>query len=68
MDSARNENENKKDERANEGLIPGSEMYPIDSCLYEVCRSICKIKTDIRKKIKINGRSITNIRSKSKSR
>jgi hypothetical protein len=38
-------NENKKDERANEVLIPGSEMYPIDSCLYEVCRSICKIIT-----------------------
>jgi len=45
MDSGRNENENKEDERTNEELIPGSEMHTVNSCIYEVCRSICKIIT-----------------------
>ena len=45
MDSGRNENENKEDERTNEKLIPGSEMHTVNSCIYEVCRSICKIIT-----------------------
>ena len=45
MDSGRNENENKEDERTNEELIPGSEMHIVNSCIYEVCRSICKIIT-----------------------
>ena len=34
---------NKKSGRRNEILIKDSTMYPIDSCLYDVCPSICKI-------------------------
>ena len=37
------EERNKRKDRTNEELIPGSEMHSVNSCLYEVCRSICKI-------------------------
>ena len=30
--------------RENEVKIPGSKMHEINPCLYDVCRSICKIK------------------------
>ena len=36
-------NKNKKIGRRNEILIKDSTMYPIDSYLYDVCPSICKI-------------------------
>ena len=38
--------QNKKDieeERVNEAIMEGSKMYSIDSCLFDVCHSICKI-------------------------
>ena len=34
---------NRKYGRTNDILINDSKMYPIDSCLYKVCPSICKI-------------------------
>ena len=37
------EERNKRKDRTNEELIPGSDMHSVNSCLYEVCRSICKI-------------------------
>ena len=37
------EERNKRKDRTNEEIIPGSEMHSVNSCLYEVCRSICKI-------------------------
>ena len=39
------EERNKRKDRTNEELIPGSDMHSVNSCLYEVCRSICKIIT-----------------------
>jgi len=44
MDSDRCKNKKDKEEgRLNEAIMDGSEMYSIDSCLFEVCHSICKI-------------------------
>ena len=37
------ESKNKKDRRKNEVLIKDSNIRPINSCLYDVCPSICKI-------------------------
>ena len=34
---------NQKDQRKNENIIDGSQIRSIDSCLFEVCPSICKI-------------------------
>ena len=39
------EERNKRKDRTDEELIPGSEMHTVNSCIYEVCRSICKIIT-----------------------
>ena len=37
------ESKNKKDRRKNEVLTKDSNIRPINSCLYDVCPSICKI-------------------------
>ena len=43
---------NKKNQRKNEDIIAGSEIRSIDSCLFEVCPSICKILYPTEKGIK----------------
>ena len=52
MGSCGNINQKERRKRKNEDIITGSEIRSIDSCLFEVCHSICKILYPTEKGIK----------------